>query len=94
MADRPYPTILSELRRRYSPTYVIMKNGLSKGVFGGNRGWLVAFVAFRGLLGAKHALSRKTEFIAIDRLKPGERIVVRAIPVNSAKERRQLLRGR
>jgi hypothetical protein len=94
VAPKPYPTIFSELRHRYSPTRVILQKGLREGVFGGRKGWLVAFVVFRGLLGARHALSRKDEFITIDRLKPGERILVRTIPVHSAKERKQLLRGR
>jgi hypothetical protein len=91
---KPYPTIVSEIRHRYSPTRVILQKGLREGVFGGRKRWLVAFVVFRGLLAARHALSRNEEFITIDRLKPGERIFVRTIPVHSAKERKQLRRGR
>jgi len=91
---RPYPTILSEIRRKYSPSRVIIQNGLTKGIRGRHRGWLIAFLAFRGFLGLKHALSRQSEFIAIDQLKPGQRVLIRTIPVHSAKERKRLLRGR
>jgi hypothetical protein len=38
-------------------------------------------------------VSRRSETIAIDVLKPGERILVRTIPVSSGKERKRLLRG-
>ncbi len=94
MAERPYPTVRSEIRRKYSPTRVVIQNGLTKGIRGGNRPWLIAFLAFRGFLGLKHALSRQSEFIALDRLKPGQRILIRTIPVQSAKERKRLLRGK
>jgi hypothetical protein len=94
VAARPYPTLRSELRRKFSPSMVIIQNGLTKGVRGRNRGWLIAFLAFRGFVGLKHTLSRQSEFIAIDRLKPGERILIRTIPVHSAKQRKRLLRGK
>jgi hypothetical protein len=41
----------------------------------------------------KRAATRREEFVALDRLKPGERIIIRTIPVSSGKERKRLLRG-
>jgi hypothetical protein len=89
-----HPSLFNFLRYRYSPIRIITVKGLREGVFGGRKGWLVAFLAVRGLLAMKRAVSKQEELITIDRLKPGERIFVRTIPVHSAKERKQLLRGR
>jgi hypothetical protein len=89
-----HPSLLRFLRYRYSPTRIITVKGLKKGVFGGQKGWLIAFLAVRGVLAVKRSVSKQQELITIDQLKPGERIFVRTIPVHSAKERKQLLRGR
>ena len=96
----PLPTVASELRSRFSPIqrlYVRAERfyfrGMSKGVLGGNRSWLIAFLTFRGLVAVKRAVSRQPERIVIDLLKPGERMVIRTIPVSSGKERKRLLRG-
>jgi hypothetical protein len=94
MAQRPiYPYSWRALRYRLSPTRWFFDKSIRQGVLGGNRPWLIAFVTVRGLLAIKGAVSRKSERIAIDRLKPGERILIRTIPVSSAKERKRLLRG-
>ena len=94
MAQRPvYPYGWRAIRYRLSPTRIFFDKSIRQGVLGGNRGWLVAFVTVRGLLAIKQAVSRKSEHIAIDRLKPGEHILIRTIPVSSGKERKRLLRG-
>jgi hypothetical protein len=100
MARPEFPTLLGELRARFSPVqrfYIRVQRfyakGLNKGVLGGNRPWLVAFLTFRGLVGLKRAVSRREERLTIDLLKPGERILIRTIPVSSGKERKRLLRG-
>jgi hypothetical protein len=79
---------------RYSPTRVITQKGVREGVLGRNRGWLALFLAFRGALAIKNAVSRQSEHVAFDRLAPGERISIRVIPVRNAKERKRILRGR
>jgi len=88
-----FPTGMAAVRYRLSPLRRFNAKGLREGVFGGNRAWLIAFLTFRGLLAAKRALSRQDERIAVDLLKPGERILIRTIPVSNAKERKRLLRG-
>ena len=54
---------------------------------------ILAFLTFQGLVAAKRALSRQQERVVVDLLKPGERMLVRTIPVSSGKERKRLLRG-
>jgi hypothetical protein len=95
-----FPSLLGELRFRFSPiqrfyarAQQVYFKGISKGVVGGNRPWLIAFLTFRGLVGLKRAVSRREERITIDLLKPGERMLIRTIPVSSGKERKRLLRG-
>ncbi len=80
-------------RLRYSPTRFLTEKGMREGLFGGRRAWLVVFVLFRGAVAVKRAATRHEEFVALDRLKPGERIIIRSIPVSSGKERKRLLRG-
>jgi hypothetical protein len=96
----PLPTLFGELRTRYSPIQRFYARaqrfyvkGMNKGALGGNRPWLIAFLTFRGLVGLKRAVSRREERITIDVLKPGERMLIRTIPVSSGKERKRLLRG-
>ena len=50
-------------------------------------------MTFRGLVGIKRAIARRDERITIDLMKPGERMLIRTIPVSSGKERKRLLRG-
>ena len=85
---------LSYLRYRYSPSQAIISRGISKGIFGGRRGWLAAFLAFGGLVQCKRLLSRRSETITVGALNPGDRMTVRIIPVQNAKQRKQLLRRR
>ncbi len=89
-----HPSRIALLRYRYGPVRIITSKGLRDGVFGGHRGWLFAFLALHGLKAVKRSVSKQEQLITVDRLKPGERIFVRTIPVHSAKERKQLLRGR
>jgi hypothetical protein len=100
-SGRPaFPSLLGEFRNRFSPiqrfyarAQRLYFKGINKGVLGGNRPWLVAFLTVRGLIGIKRAVSRREERIVIDLLKPGERMLIRTIPVTSGKERKRLLRG-
>ena len=93
MAGMPRLRGMDALRYRYGPTRVILRRGLREGVLGGKRGWLAAFITLEGFIILKRAVTRQSEHVAIDVLKPGERILVRAIPVSSPKERKRLLRG-
>ena len=89
----PFPVGFRALRYRYSPTRIILSRSLKRGVFGGNRGWLAAFIVLRGAIAVRRAIARQEQTVTVDLLRPGQRMFVRAIPVRSAKERKQLLRG-
>jgi hypothetical protein len=93
MPPPDFPTGLRAIRYQVSPIRRFRVKSLREGLLGGNRPWLIAFVAYRTLIGIRRAVSRRSETIAIDVLKPGERILVRTIPVSSGKERKRLLRG-
>jgi hypothetical protein len=81
------------LRYRLSPVRALTTRGLREGVFGDSRVWLGICLVYLGLRFARRLLSRTEETVAIDRLAPGQTIVVRAIGVRSADERKRLLRG-
>jgi hypothetical protein len=93
VAPPQLPTGLRAIRYELSPIRRFKLKALREGLLGGNRPWLIAFVAYRSLIAVRRAVSRRQEHIATDVLKPGERIMVRAIPVSSGKERKRLLRG-
>jgi len=93
VAPPQFPTGLRAIRYQLSPVRRFKVKSLREGLLGGNRGWLFAFIAYRTLVGIRRAVSRRPEHVAIDVLKPGERILVRTIPVSSGKERKRLLRG-
>jgi hypothetical protein len=92
VAPPQFPTGLRAIRYELSPIRRLKVKGL-RAVLGGNRPWLIAFVTYRVLVGLRRAVSRRPEHVAIDVLKPGERMLVRTIPVSSGKERKRLLRG-
>jgi hypothetical protein len=94
VAPPQFPTGLRAIRYELSPIRRLKVKGLRVVVFGGSRPWLIAFVTYRVLVGLRRAVSRRPEHVAIDVLKPGERMLVRTIPVSSGKERKRLLRGR
>jgi hypothetical protein len=85
---------LRYMRYRYSPTRAITQKGLRRGLLGGNRGWLAAFLVFRGAVVVKRALTRQSEHLRFDQLAGGDRLLIRVIPVRNAKERKRLMRGR
>jgi hypothetical protein len=81
------------LRYRYSPAMRIRANSVRRGLLGGNRGWLAAFVAIQVVDILRRAASRRSEHVSIDALKPGEGLVIRTIPVRNGRERARVLRG-
>jgi hypothetical protein len=93
VARPQFPTGLRAVRYRVSPIRRFNVKALREGVFGGNRKWLIAYLTFHGLLRVRRAVTRHDERIVVDLLKPGERMLIRTIPVSSGKERKRLLRG-
>ncbi len=79
-AEPPFPR-LHRLRARLSPSRVIFERFI--------RVYLV--LAALGIL--KRSLAGRTERVVIAGLKPGQRLTVSTIAVQSAKERKRLLRG-
>jgi hypothetical protein len=84
---------VSNFRRYYGPAAVIRRSGFRKGVLGRDRVWLAVWVVFMGVTTLKRQLGRRSQFVSVDFLRPGEVVGIRTIPVSSAKERRRLLRG-
>jgi hypothetical protein len=80
-------------RRGFSPSGFLAQQGLRRGLLGGNRAWLGTYLAYKGAVAVKRGLTRREQLLAIDKLKPGQRITIRTIPVKSGKERKELLRG-
>ena len=93
MPPMELPTGLRAIRYELSPVRRFKVASLRKGLLGGNRPWLIAFLTYRTFITVRKAVSRRQEHIVVDLLKPGERMVIRTIPVSSAKERKRLLRG-
>jgi hypothetical protein len=85
--------MVSDFRRFYGPAARIRQQGLRRGVFGGDRVWLAAWLVLVGTTALKRKITRQQQFVSVDMLQPGERLTIRTIPVQSAKERKQLLRG-
>jgi hypothetical protein len=83
---------MAALRWRLSPTRAIMRRSFRYGRRG-RRAWMAVYLAFLGATAFKRAATRQQQFVSVDMLRPGERVTIRTIPVQSAKERKRLLRG-
>jgi len=84
---------LAYVRRYYGPVGRLRRSGLREGVFQGNTGWLAVWIAITTGATLKRHLTRREQHVTADRLLPGQGLVIRSIPVKSAKERKRLLRG-
>ena len=81
MARRRRPSILSlsALARR---------NGIYKGLLGGDRRWLAIGGVFWGVRVMKRALAKTEEFVTIEKLQPGQWLSLQAIPTPTRQERK------
>jgi hypothetical protein len=84
---------LAYIRRFYGPVGVLRRNGLRQGLLQGNTGWLAVWIAITTGASLKRHLTRREQVVTADRLRPGQGLIIRTIPVQSAKERKRLLRG-
>jgi hypothetical protein len=75
------PRLWLRLRWRLSPTRVVYER------------YLRTYLVLAGLAALRRRVGRRPERIAVDQLSPGQGILVRTIPVTSAKQRKRLLRG-
>jgi hypothetical protein len=93
---KPYPVYpfpnLRAIRRRASPKRIIEYNAWTKGPGGdGQLGWTAVFY---GLFVIRQMRKhRGPQHVSIDRLKPGEGLVIRTIPPPTKAERRAARRG-
>lgn len=64
------------------------RNGIYKGLLGGNRRWLAIGGVFWGVRVMKKMLGKNEEFVTLEKLQPGQWLSLQAIPAPTRKERR------
>jgi hypothetical protein len=74
--------------RVFSPTAVLRRNAVSKGLFGGSRGWLAVGAVVWGPRLMKRAFGRTEKVVATEVLKPGQALYLEAIPQETRAQRR------
>lgn len=84
----------TSLRSLLSPVAYLRRGALSKGLFGGRRGWMAIGALLWAPKVAKRLFGRTEEVVAIERLKPGQFVRLEAIPAPSRRERRAARRAR
>ena len=73
-----------------SPFALARRNGLYKGLIGGDRSWLVIGGIFWGGRFLKKSLGRTEQIIATEKLEPGQWMSLRTIPQQTRKQRKAL----
>lgn len=63
-----------------SPAYLIRSQAISKGIFGGRRGWQVVAGIIFGRRFLKKSFGRSSETLINEPLKPGESMTITTIP--------------
>lgn len=84
---------MARARRRtslFSPFALARRNGLYKGLLGGDRSWLVIGGIFWGGRMLKKSLGKNEQVITIEKLEPGQHLSLRTIPQATRKQRKQL----
>jgi len=84
---------MARARRRtslLSPFALARRNGLYKGLLGGDRSWLVIGGIFWGGRLLKKSLGKNEEVVALEKLEPGQWLTLRTIPQQTRKQRKQL----
>ncbi len=71
-----------------SPFALARRNGIYKGVLGGERKWLVIGGVFWGGRLLKKSLGKNEEVIAVEKLEPGQWMSLLAIPTPSRQQRK------
>jgi hypothetical protein len=79
--------------RLLSPTVLLRRNALYKGVFGGSRGWMAVGAALWGPRLAKRLLGRSEEVVAVEKLKPGQFLRIEALRPPTRRERKSARRA-
>jgi hypothetical protein len=79
--------------RLLSPTVLLRRNALHKGLFGGSRGWLAVGAALWAPRVVKRVLGRNEEVVTIEKLKPGQFVRVDAVRPPTRRERKSARRA-
>ena len=81
-------------RPSLSPFAYIRRQGLYRGLLGGNRSWLVVGGTFWGVRVLRRAMGRTEQVVAVEVLKPGQAIRLEAIPAPTRSERKAVRAAR
>ena len=74
--------------RRLSPLRFARRMGLYRGILGGSRGWLVVGGLAYGARTVRRFMSRDTEIVLTERLRPGQPIALTALQAPTCQQRR------
>jgi hypothetical protein len=80
--------------RSLSPLAALRRNAITKGVLGGQRGWMAVGAVVWGLRLLRKLLGRTEEVVATEKLEPGQVLCLTAIAPPSRAERRAARRAR
>ncbi len=71
-----------------SPSLIARRNAITRGVFGGSRGWLAVGGVFWLGRAARRTLGRTEEVAAVEKLAPGQAVTIVALRPESRRRRR------
>ena len=71
-----------------SPIAFARRNGLYKGLLGGDRRWLAVGVFFWSLRALRKAFGRVEQVVALEKLEPGQWMSLHAIPPTTRRQRK------
>lgn len=80
--------------RLLSPTAVLRRSALYKGVLGGNRGWMAVGAVLWGPRILRRLFGKQEEIVAVERLTAGQFVRLESIKPPTRKERKAALRAR
>ncbi len=78
------------LRRALSPVRLAKRSAVRKGVLGGERAWLVAAAVLYGPKLLQRIGGRTEQVVTLERLEPGQGVVLQTLPQRTRAERRAL----
>ncbi len=77
-----------------SPFALARRNGIYKGLLGGDRKWLIIGGAFWGSRILKKSLGESEQIVTIEKMAPGQWMSLRTIPAPTRKQRKAERRAR
>lgn len=81
MARARRPSVLS-------PFALARRNGLYKGLLGGDRRWLIIGGAFWGSRLLKKSLGKNEQIVTVEKMEPGQWMSLRTIPAPTRSQRK------